>query len=178
MISSWIASRRSLFEQVIEVHPRPQPRDERVAALGVLERDRGAETHRLAAARAGDDDLAGLIACPRADSGRAGSAACRPARSAGSPDRRGPCAGRGTRPSDRAAPAGRSRRAVPARRPAGACSPVTLPHRAAAERRDRLEDAGLVAAAERDGVERAGLARSRTAGAAAWRTPPDRRRRS
>ncbi len=48
--------RRALLQQRIEVHPRPEPRDEAVALLGVLQADRRAKAHVLVALPRGDDD--------------------------------------------------------------------------------------------------------------------------
>ena len=56
--------RAALGEQGVEVHARPEPRDEGVAAHGVAQQDGRAVGHRFAAAHSGDDDLPGLVGSP------------------------------------------------------------------------------------------------------------------
>ena len=51
----------SLFQQHIEIHPRPQPRTERVPSLRVRHYHRRAEALFATVSNSGDDDLAALV---------------------------------------------------------------------------------------------------------------------
>ena len=53
---------RPLLEQAFQMHPGPEPGNERIALFGVFERDGSGETNRLVALGAGDDDLPHLVA--------------------------------------------------------------------------------------------------------------------
>ena len=61
MISSLIAGDGPLVQQGVQVHASPQPRNERIALLGVLQRHLAAEPHRLARKVAGDHHFARLV---------------------------------------------------------------------------------------------------------------------
>ena len=135
------------------MHPRPQSRDERIAVLGILQRRVGAEAHRLAALRAGDDDFARLILPLRQvtaeqDLLRAGRDVGQRfrinARNLEALELDLHVAQGGLRDLAEQLPSGGWRALL-----AG-----DLAHRAAAQRRDRLQHGRLIAAAERDGVER------------------------
>ena len=126
MISSWIACEGPCCQQVVQVHPGPEPRDERVALLGVLERDASPLNRTgLLALRAGDDRPRPVWSLPvgqvaaQEDLLRAGRQVRQLAR-----DRPGPCAGPGTRPSGPGRPAGRSRPSSSRATACGPCSPL------------------------------------------------------